>query len=219
MILSAWALRCLGISGILGAILFMLGDLSYNHIPGSGDSPAVKMSIHPERRLLRAGIFGLPGCWLYVLAALHLYLAFRPVGDVFAFLLALAFGATMISYGIAHAAYFSIAAGARAAVKLGGDAETGGQLGNTFFNRVVLIVYVPVVIFNGMMIYGILTGGSLYPWWMVLCLPLVFFLLKTPVLWLLRGRLRELVNDCYDNLILFVFFTLSTLVLWNGWVG
>ncbi len=78
------------------------------------------------------------------------------------------------------------------------------------------ITYIPVVIANLMMLYGIVTGRSLYPKWAVVFLPILIFLLKTPITRLLKGHLQELVTDSYDNLILFVFFVLSTLVLWNG---
>jgi hypothetical protein len=47
-------------------------------------------------------------------------------------------------------------------------------------------------------------------------LPVVIYLLKIPVLFVLKGRARELVNDSYDNLSLFVFFALSTILLWHG---
>ena len=130
-----WALRLLGITGILGSILFIFGDLLYNHVPGSKDSPAVKMSKLPEARLLNAGVLGLIGCWFYTLASLHLYIAFRPVGELFAVLLFLAFAATMICYGLSHTAYFAIASGARIATTLGADAESGGKLGSVFFKR------------------------------------------------------------------------------------
>ncbi len=66
------------------------------------------------------------------------------------------------------------------------------------------------------MVYGILTGRSLYPVWMVVLIPIVIYLLKPLVVRLLKGRARELVNDCYDNLTFFVFFTISTMVLWNS---
>lgn len=214
--ITIWALRGFGMAGVLGALLMVLGDLYYNHKPGSTDTPAVKMSTVSSRRLLTAGTLGLFGIWLYGLASLHVYLAFRSAGALYGFLLAAAFGATMLTYGIAHTAYFSIAAGAQAAMLLGGDAENGGKLGNRFFNRLTLIIYVPVLIFHGMMIYAIVTGKSLYPWWMVLCLPLWIYLLRSVVVWLLRGRARELVNDCYDNFVWLVFFLLSTFVLWQG---
>jgi hypothetical protein len=212
---TAWSLRLLGISGILGALFFISGDLSYNHIHGSTASPAAKMSVLPEQRLINAGILGLFGCGLYVLATLQLYLAFYPVGSIFAFVLSFLFSTVMISYGISHAAYFSIAAGARAAVAAGADAETGAKLGTTFFQNLVNITYIPVASSSLMMIYGILFGRSLYPRWMVLFLPIVIYLLKTPIVRLLRGQLREIVNDAYDNIVLLVFFVISTIVLWN----
>ena len=217
MTLSAiWAMRLLGLSGVLGGILFIAGDLLYNHIPGSNKTPEEKMSTLPESRLLLAGTLGLVGCWFYTLAAAHLYFAFRPGGALFAIGTFLAFAAVMICYGISHTAYFSIASGAQVAVRLGSDAGTGARLGNAFFKRLVYITYLPVVIASGMMIYGILSGRSFYPRWMVVFLPVVIYLLKKPVVWLLRGRLRELVNDSYDNISLFVFYAISTIVLWNA---
>ena len=218
-IFTSWALRLFGISGILGSILFIFGDLSYNHVPGSKNSPAMKMSQMPESRLLSAGTLGLVGCWFYSLASLHLYMAFRPAGDIFAFIFWLAFAATMICYGISHTAYFAIAAGARVAAKLGSEAESGGKLGNAFFQRLVYITYIPVAISSLMMLYGIGAGRSLYPRWMVVFLPIVIYLLKTPVTRILKGRLQEIINDSYDNIVLFVFYVLSTLVLWNGLVS
>ena len=56
----------------------------------------------------------------------------------------------------------------------------------------------------------------MYPRWMVIFLPIVIYLLKTPVTRILRGRVKELVSDSYDNITLLVFFALSTIVLWNG---
>ena len=217
-ILTTWSLRIFGLAGVLGAVLFACGDLLYNHIPGSRESPVEKMGKQPESRLLLAGTLGLIGCWFYVLGAVHVYLAFHPVGEVFAVILLLAFGAVMICYGVSHTAYFSIATGAKAALNAGSGAEEGGRLGNAFFKRLVTITYVPVVIFSGMMVYGILTSRSLYPWWMVFFLPVLLYVLKKPVTWILRGRVREVVNDSYDNIVLLVFYILSTVAKWNATV-
>jgi hypothetical protein len=213
---SVWSLRLLGIAGIAGAILFVLGDLLYNHVPGSKDSPTVKMSRMPAARLLNAGTLGLVGCWLYLLGALHVFIAFSPASSTFDLIVLLAIGAVMICYGISHTAYFAIASGAQAAVQSGSDAETGGKLGNALYQRLVYITYVPVAIASLMMIYGIVTGSSMYPLWMVIFQPVIIYLLKAPVTRLLRGRLQEVVRDSYDNLTLLIFYALSTAVLWNG---
>jgi len=219
VISSIWVLRLLGLSGILGAVLFIIGDLLYNHIPGSKQSPAEKMSTRPDARLLNAGTLGLIGCWFYTLAAGIFYFAFQPLGSTFAWIVFLSFGAVMICYGVSHTAYFAIASGAKVAVQLGSDAETGGKLGSAFFQRLVYITYIPVLISSLMMIYGILSGRSLYPRWMVLFLPVVIYLLKTPVVKFLRGRARELVNDSYDNISLWIFYVISTIVLWKVVIG
>ena len=145
-IFNIWSLRLFGISGIIGSILFIGGDLLYNHVPGSKASPTIKMSTLPESRLLHAGTLGMIGCWFYTLAALHVYIAFRPAGEPFASILFLAFAAIMICYGIGHAGYFAIAAGAKAAASLGSDTEAGGRLGNLFFQRLTYITYVPTAI-------------------------------------------------------------------------
>jgi len=213
---TAWALRLSGISGILGSILFIIGDLLYNHIPGSSKSPVEKMSNMAESRLLNAGTLGLFGCWLYTMGSAQIYIAFQPGGTTFALVAFLAFAAVMICYGITHTAYFSIGSGAHVAVQLGSGAESGGRLGNAFFQRLVNITYIPVAIASAMMLYGIVTGRSLYPRWMVVFLPVVIYLLKTPVVRIFRGRLREIINDSYDNIVLFFFYVLSTIVLWNG---
>jgi hypothetical protein len=218
-IFTTWGLRLLGIAGIAGSLFFICGDLLYNYRPGSKDSPTVRMSKLSDSRLLAAGTLGLIGCWFYTLASLHLYIALRPMGDVFALIFCLAFAAVMICYGISHTAYFSIASGARAAVTLGSEAESGGKLGNTFFQRLVYITYIPVAIANLMMLYGIVTGRSMYPRWSVVFLPIIIYLLKTSVTRILKGHLQELVRDSYDNLVVFVFFLFSTIVLWNGLVA
>lgn len=210
-------LRLFGISGILGSLLFILGDLLYNHIPGSRDGIPEKMSRLPDKRLLNAGTLGLPGCWFYTLASIQFLVIFQPAGELFAFMVFLAFAAVMICYGISHTAYFSIGAGAKTAFQLGSDAESGARLGSAFFQRLVSITYIPVAISSLMMFYAIVAGKSLYPKWMVIFLPLFIYLLKVPVTRILKGHLKEIINDSYDNIVLFIFYVLSTVVLWNAW--
>ncbi|MBM4461356.1 MAG: hypothetical protein FJ011_26970 [Chloroflexi bacterium] len=213
---STWALRIFGISGILGAMCLICGDLLYNHVPGSSSSKATKMGNLPESRLHNAGTLGLVGCWFYTLAALHLYLAFQPAGPIFAFMLSIAFGAVMVGYGIGHTAYFSIATGAHVAVRFGSDADQGAKLGRAFFRRIVHMIYIPAAISSLMMFYGIVAERSFYPRWMIVFLPVIVYLLKSPVIRITTGRVRELLNDSYDNVALFIFFIISTLVLWNS---
>ena len=165
---------------------------------------------------MNAGYLGLIGCWFYTLGAAHLYFAFLPAGQPFSLLLFVLFAAVMIGYGAAHTAFFAIASGVKVSSQLNADIEEGGKLGESYFQRIVKIIYIPVVPSSLMMIYAVLTGQSLYPRWMVFFLPSMLYLLKTPVLRLLPGTLREIVHDSYDNVILLIFYLISTIVLWNG---
>jgi hypothetical protein len=213
---AIFPLRWFGISGIIGSILFIAGDLLYNHVPGSSKRPTEKMSNMPESRLLNAGTLGLVGCWFYTLASGQIYIAFQPVGVTFALVVFLIFAAVMICYGITHTAFFAIASGAQVAARLGSDIESGGRLGNRFYQRLVKITYIPVAFASLTMLYGIVSGQSMYPRWMAIFLPIIIYLLRNPILSVLRGRPREILNDSYDNIVLLVFYFISTIVLWNG---
>jgi hypothetical protein len=79
----------------------------------------------------------------------------------------------------------------------------------------VYITYIPVTISSLMMFYGIVAGKSMYPKWMVVFLPIVIYLIKSPVTRILKGHLKEMITDSYDNIVFFVFFVISTIVLWN----
>ena len=207
-------IRLCGIMGILGALTTGLGDLLYNHIPGSTQSLYQKMSSFPQKRLVTAGILGLIGSWLYLFSTFHLYHAFLPVGNNFALSVALSFALVAIAYGVDHAAYYAIGSAAKIARDNQLDIESAGKMGEALFSKIVLITYIPVVVLSLLMVYGVLSGRSAYPIWMVVFLPIVPYLLRAPVLKILRGRVHEFVRDSYDNFVLLLFFFVSTIVLW-----
>jgi len=188
--------------------------LLYNHIPGSTQTLFQKMSRLPRERLVTAGVLGLIGSWLYFFSAFHLYFAFLPVGDHFALAVGLSFALVAIAYGVDHVSYNAIGSTAKVAREKQLDVEAAGKLGEALFSRLVLITYVPVAMVSLLAMYGVLSGRSAYPIWMAVFLPIVPYLLRVPVLRILRGRVHELVRDSYDNFVLLVFFVMSTIVLW-----
>jgi hypothetical protein len=209
-------IRLCGIAGIVGALVTGLGDLLYNHIPGSTQTIYEKMSSLTQRRLVTAGILGLIGSWLYFFSAFHIYYAFLPVGENFALLVALSFAMVGIAYGVGHASYYAIGSTAKLAREYQLDVNSAGKIGEALFSKLVLIIYVPVAVLSLFMIYGVVSGRSAYPIWMVIFLPIVPYLLRTPLLKILRGRARELIRDSYDNFVLLLFFLMSTALLWRG---
>jgi hypothetical protein len=207
--------RLCGIAGVLGALIMGTGDLLYYHIPGSKLSLVDRMSSLPQKRLVTAGIFGLIGSWLYMLSVFHIYFAFLSVGTGFALSVSFSFAMVAIAYGVAHASYYAIASTAKVARENDLDVEAAGKIGEALFSRVVLVTYIPVAISMLLMLYGIFSGRSAYPIWMVIFLPIVPYLLRIPILKILSGRAHELVRDSYDNFVLLLFFIMSTIVLWN----
>jgi hypothetical protein len=165
--------------------------------------------------LVTAGILGLIGSWLYFFGTFHLYYAYLPVGNKFALAVALSFALVAIAYGVDHASYYAIGSTAKVARENQLNIESAGKMGEALFSKLVLITYVPVGVVSILMLYGVISGRSAYPIWMVVCLPIVPYLLRTPVLKILRGRVHELVRDSYDNFVLLVFFLASTIVLWG----
>ncbi len=208
-------IRLCGMAGIFGALTMGLGDLLYNHIPGSKQTLYEKMSAFPQRRLVTAGILGLIGSWLYFFSVFHVYYAFLSVGNSFALAMALSFALVAIAYGVGHASYFAIGVAAKIAQDNQLDVTSVGKSGEALFSKIVLITYAPVAVFSLPTMYGVISGRSGYPIWMFIFLPIVPYLLRPIVLKTLRGRVHELVRDSYDNFVLFVYFFVSTLVLWN----
>jgi hypothetical protein len=207
-------IRLCGIAGILGALITGIGDLLYHHIPNSKQTLAERMSSLPQTRLVTAGMLGLIGSWLYLLSAFHIYYAFLPFGIGFAFAVSFSFALVAVAYGVGHASYYAIGSSAKVARENNLDIDSAGKTGEALFSRIVLITYFPVAIAMLLMLYGIISGRSAYPLWMVIFLPIVPYLLRAPVLKILRGKTHELVRDSYDNFVLLAFFLVSTLVLW-----
>ena len=207
--------RACGIAGIFGALIMVAGDLLYHNIPGSKQSLAERMSSLPQKRLVRAGVMGLMGSWLYFFSLPHIYFAFLPVGKTFSLILTIAFGLVAIAYGVSHASYYAIGSSAKVARENHLDVDPAGKAGEALFEALVQVTYVPVAFLSLLMLYGVLSGRSAYPVWMVLFQPIILYLLRGPVLKVLRGRANELVRDSYDNFILLVFFIMSTIVLWG----
>lgn len=208
-------IRLCGIAAILGALVTSFGDLLYNHVPGSKQTLYEKMSAFPQRRLVTAGILGLIGGWLYLFGAFHLYYAFLSIGNLFALAVSLSFALVAIAYGVAHASYYAVGSATKVARDNRLDVTSAGKLGEALFSRVVLVTYFPVAIAMLLMLYGIFSGRSAYPLWMVIFLPIIPYSLRIPILKILSGKTHELVRDSYDNFVLLLFFIMSTIVLWN----
>jgi hypothetical protein len=88
-----------GAAGMLGAIVFVVGDVMlYFTTSGERDIPTI-MSQLPLWRLYIGGALGLVGSWFYTLGAWQVYLAVQPAGRWWARGTFLALAAMMIGTG------------------------------------------------------------------------------------------------------------------------
>lgn len=214
MIEELWQLRLSGICGVAGALLLACGDVLYQHVPGSSAGVPRRMSMLSDRRLRVAAAMGLPATYLYLIGSWHVQIVLRPAGQLFGTIGWALFAAVMAGYGVAHTAYYSIATGARVAARSNRDPDDGANEGQRLFGLITRLVLLPAGIHTLMMGLAVLTGRTLYPMWMIVLLPGVLYGAKYLVRGLLRGRIGELVRDGFDNWVLFLYFAVSTMVVW-----
>ena len=208
--------RWLGIAGILGAAILFIGDILYLYDSSAEVAGLKSISDLPDGRFLASGISALIGGWLYTLGAGQLYFALRPSGKLISILTFGFFAAIMIGYGIAHAAFFSIISGAKDAFLTGAETAVLTELPKKYFYLLVQILTIPGVIAAILFVYAILFRKTHYPKWIVVLFPLFLFLLKDMIVEGLTGMSKAVLNGGYENMIMLLFFLVSTIVLWNG---
>jgi hypothetical protein len=209
-------LRWMGLAGTLGALLLFSGDLLYLYTPNAEQSSITTLGTVAAWRLVVSGALALIACWLYLFGSGQLYYALQPAGPRVAAVAFLSFAAIMTAYGVSHAAYFAIAAAAQTARQLGANADAAAGLPLGYYNLLLQITYVPVAIATVFMIYAILFRPTRYPRWMILFIPTFLYLVQEPIVAALSGVAKVVVRAGYDNLIVLLFYAVSTVVLWNG---
>jgi hypothetical protein len=211
-----WTLRWLGLSGILGAIVLFAGDMLYYFKPNVGLSSITTMGSVPEWRLLAGGATSLIAAWLYTMGAGQIYFALKPAGKKISLAAFISFAAVMIAYGIAHASFFSIGSSAKNALFTGAKMELMTKLPSQYFSLIVKITYVPVVIVTVLFVYSVIFRKTLYSWWIIPFFPVFPYLFEGIIRKHLSGTLQVIIAGGYKNLIMLVFFLISTIVLWNS---
>jgi hypothetical protein len=196
-------LRFTGIAGLLGACVMAAGDMLYYYQLDPMQSRDVTMRGVSDWRWLAGGATAPIAAWLYSLGSWHMYLTMQPAGKWLARCTFVSFAAVMVFYGVFHAAYAGLG--------------TGGNLPRTeaYLRLLLQIVYVPAAIWTVLFIFTVLFCPTRYPRWIVLITPTLFYLVENMVT-RLPGFSRALIGGGFNNLILLLFFTVSTVLTWNG---
>ncbi len=215
LIISKQLAIWMGISGILGSLLLFAGDMLFYYHPTSSNL-LLNMANASEQRIFYSGIFALLSAWLYSFAAGQIYYAFQPASRVLRLIAFVSFLSIMITYGVVHGAYVAIATSAKNAVSSGMPIDSFSQLAIDTNNALRVIAYIPFALFTLVFIPTVWLQKTFYPRWIILFSPVVLFALKGPIASSLSGIANTIIVGGYLNLILFLFFSISTITLWRN---
>ncbi len=207
-------LRFFGLAGIVGGLLLFSGDMLF-YFNSTDTNLKLNMAKASDFRILINGVIALFSTWFYLLGAGQVYYAFAPATKTARNIVVVSFAAILISYGIVHSAYIAIAATAKVALQNQLDIETATALASATNQLIRLLIYPVFALFSFVFIWHVWQKKTYYPRWIILFFPLVPFLFKGLFSKILSGSIWIIVSGGYLNLILVLFFTASTIALWN----
>lgn len=204
----------MGISGILGGIILFAGDMLF-YYDGNSTDIILNMANASDARITASGISALIGAWLYMIGLGQVYYAFEPSKSIARISVIISFAAILISYGVVHGAYVAIATTAKLALENNLDIESSTALASNINQALRLFVYPVFAILSVVFITQVWKRNTYYPRWIIAFFPLLLFMLQGLFANLLSGSVYLVVIGGYLNLLLVLFFTASTIALWN----
>jgi hypothetical protein len=207
-------LRLMGISGILGGLILFSGDMLF-YYDNNSTNLLENMAKASDFRIMASGFSALLATWFYLIGLGQVYMVFKSVKRIIRNIVLVCFAGILTSYGIVHAAYVAIATSAKIAVENNLDIEATTLLASNTNDLLRVLGYPLFGILSILFISQVWKQKTLYPRWMVFFFPLLPFLFSGVLNKLLSGKLWVIINGGFLNLILVIFFTASTIALWN----
>ena len=214
MPLHLFWIRTLGCFGILGGLVLFAGDMLLYYDPISTDLNQ-NMGYASDTRITVSGICGLVATWCYMIGLIQVYIAFMPSTKVIRIITTACFGSILIAFGVVHAAFLAIATTAKLSIEHNLDILAAVSLSRDINQTLRLLVYPIFGILSFVFIRTVWNKKTLYPRWIILCFPLLPFLLENTITTILPSNLWVIIKGGYLNILLIVFFTASTIALWN----
>ena len=206
--------RILGIFGILGGITLLTGDMLFYYDPVNSNL-FENMGNASDSRIIYSAVTALLAAWFYMLGVVHVYKAFIQTKPIIKNTILICFAAITISYGVVHGAFVAIATSSKLAIENNLDLNDSVALANEANNTLRLIVYPIFGLLSILFITQVWKRKTLYPRWIILFFPLIPFLIQDFICNNLSGNIWIIVCGGYLNHILIIFFTASTIALWN----
>jgi hypothetical protein len=214
MSIDKFRLRILGFSGIVGALMLFAGDMLF-YYDSAGTNLKLNMANASDYRIMANGILALLSTWFYLIGTGQVFYAFLPSSKTARNIVAVSFVFILIGYGIVHSAYIAIAATAKVALQNQLDIETATALASNVNHTIRLLIYPLFALLSFVFIRQVWKKKTFYPRWIILFFPLLPFLFKGLISKSLSGGIWIVISGGYLNLMLVVFFTASTIALWN----
>ena len=214
MELNKFWIRLFGVIGILGGITLLTGDMLFYYDPLNSNL-FENMGNASDSRIIFSAVTALLAAWFYMLGVVHVYQAFIQTKPIIKNTILICFAAITISYGVVHGAFVAIATSSKLAIENNLDLNDSVALANEANNTLRLIVYPIFGLLSILFITQVWKRKTLYPRWIIPFFPLIPFLIQDFICNNLSGNIWIIVCGGYLNHILIIFFTASTIALWN----
>tara|TARA_B100000768_G_scaffold122983_1_gene113765 strand:- start:515 stop:1168 length:654 start_codon:yes stop_codon:yes gene_type:complete len=206
--------RVLGIFGVMGGLTLLSGDMLF-YYDSINSNLYENMGNASDLRIIASAVTALLAAWFYMFGVAHVYQAFKPTKPVIKNTILICFAAITISYGVVHGAFVAIATSSKLAIENNLDLNDSVSLAAEANNILRLIVYPIFGLLSLLFITQVWKRKTLYPRWIILFFPLIPFLIQDFICKNLSGNIWIIVCGGYLNHILIIFFTASTIALWN----
>ncbi|WP_350287966.1 DUF6796 family protein [uncultured Croceitalea sp.] len=214
MKINKFWIRIFGVFGILGGLTLLVGDMLF-YYDSSNTNLRENMGNASDFRIISSGVTALLAAWFYMLGAVQVFYAFKPTKPIVRNTILICFGAISIAYGVIHGEYVAIATSAKLAIQNHLDINEAVSLASETNNVLRLFVYPFFGLLSILFITQVWKRKTLYPRWIIAFFPLFPFFIQSFICNKLSGNIWIVVCGGYLNLILVVFFTASTIALWN----
>ncbi len=214
MKINQFWVRILGVFGICGGLILFVGDMLLYYDP-INMSLKQNMGNASDTRIIASGVCALFATWFYILGLGQVYYAFKIAKPIIRNSVLIFFGCILMSFGIVHGAFLAIATTSKLAVEYSLDINKAALLSERINEILRLFVYPIVATLSVLFISQVLKRKTLYPKWIIIFFPFLPFLMEDLVTKYLPNNIWIIVKGGYLNLILTLFFTASTIALWN----
>jgi hypothetical protein len=225
------ALHITGILAILGAMIYAIGDVLLLASKVNLDdypnlvrfqkllSDAEKMVVLSPNRMIWGALLGVFATPLILTGYWQVYQGLSGANEALAITTILLFGSATVIGAFVHGTFYYMGEYVQALNKVDEHSQViiADMIGR--HRKVLIITYAPVLIFiiiaSILFSFLVATKETLFPVWMAAVNPVT-----ATIAWLLIKRiLPKLITDSLEgagfNIAYFVFFTCTTLTLWN----